>query len=103
VINMTRSTAIDYARKGIRCNCVCPGPIATPPLVKMQRDQPEIMGRLVEAIPMGRMGEPIEIANAVLFLASDEASYVTGIALVVDGGATAVNSIPSLLGTGPSW
>ena len=40
VINMTRSTAIDYARKGIRCNCVCPGPIATPPLVKMQRDQP---------------------------------------------------------------
>jgi meso-butanediol dehydrogenase / (S,S)-butanediol dehydrogenase / diacetyl reductase len=103
VINMTRSTAIDYARKGIRCNCVCPGPIATPPLVKLRRDQPELMGRLADAIPMGRMGEPHEIANAVLFLASDEASFVTGIALVVDGGSTAVNSIPSLLGTGPSW
>ena len=103
VINMTRSTAIDYARKGIRCNCVCPGPIATPPLVKLRRDQPETMGRLVDAIPMGRMGEPHEIAHAVLFLASDEASFVTGIALVVDGGSTAVNSIPSLLGTGPAW
>lgn len=103
VINMTRSTAIDYARKGIRCNCVCPGPIATPPLVKLRRDQPEIVRRMVEAIPMGRMGEPHEIANAVLFLASDEASFVTGIALVVDGGSTAVNSIPSLLGAGPSW
>ena len=103
VINMTRSTAIDYARKGIRCNCVCPGPIATPPLVKLRRDQPEVIGRLVDAIPMGRMGEPHEIANAVLFLASDEASFVTGAALVVDGGSTAVNSIPSLLGTGPAW
>ena len=100
---MTRSTAIDYARKGIRCNCVCPGPIATPPLVKLRRDQPEVIGRLVDAIPMGRMGEPHEIANAVLFLASDEASFITGAALVVDGGSTAVNSIPSLLGTGPAW
>jgi meso-butanediol dehydrogenase/(S,S)-butanediol dehydrogenase/diacetyl reductase len=103
VINMTRSTAIDYARKGIRCNCVCPGPIATPPLVKMRHDQPAIAGSMAEAIPMGRMGEPQEIANAVLFLASDEASFVTGAALVVDGGSTAVNSIPSLLGSGPSW
>jgi len=103
VINLTRATAIEYARKGIRCNAVCPGAILTPPILKSRRALPE-GARLTEAaIPMGRYGEPIEIANAVLFLASDEASYVTGTTIVVDGGLTAHTGIPSVAGSGPDW
>ncbi|MGH7934461.1 MAG: SDR family NAD(P)-dependent oxidoreductase [Candidatus Binataceae bacterium] len=103
VIALTRSVAIEYARKGIRCNCVCPGPIATPPLLQVQVSRPEVMKRMVEAIPMGRMGKPQEIANVVLFLASDESSYVTGAAYVADGGLMAHTGMPSLTGEGPDW
>jgi NAD(P)-dependent dehydrogenase (short-subunit alcohol dehydrogenase family) len=91
VILLTRNMAIDYGRKGIRVNAVCPGFIETP----LFRGTFELDGlaevreRVREAHQLGRFGQPVEIANAVLFLASDEASFVTGHALVVDGGYTA--------------
>jgi meso-butanediol dehydrogenase / (S,S)-butanediol dehydrogenase / diacetyl reductase len=103
VINLTRATAIEYARKGIRCNAVCPGAIATPPIMKMCRAIPELAKITEDAIPMGRYGEPNEIANVVLFLASDEASYVNGAYIVADGGLTAHTGIPSVAGSGPDW
>ena len=91
VILLTRNMAIDYARKGIRVNCVCPGFIETP-LLQSVIDMPgleEIRERIRDAHQLGRFGKPVEIANAALFLASDEASFVTGHHLVVDGGYTA--------------
>jgi meso-butanediol dehydrogenase/(S,S)-butanediol dehydrogenase/diacetyl reductase len=103
VINLTRATAIEYARKGIRCNAVCPGAIATPPIMKMRSAIPELAKITENAIPMGRYGEPNEIANVVLFLASDEASYVNGAYIVADGGLTAHTGIPSVAGSGPDW
>ena len=103
VINITRVTGIEYARKGIRCNCVCPGPIGTPPLLRLEDSRPDIVGRIKDAIPMGRLGEPQEIANVVLFLASDEASFVTGAFFVADGGLWAHSGMPSLTGQGPDW
>ncbi|TEA22351.1 2-(R)-hydroxypropyl-CoM dehydrogenase [Colletotrichum sidae] len=87
IINMTRSDAIDYSQDGIRVNCVCPGVIATP----MTTASEELVERLRPAIniaPMKRMGTPEEVANAVLFLSSPQASFVQGHALVVDGGYT---------------
>ncbi|KAI3395898.1 hypothetical protein diail_683 [Diaporthe ilicicola] len=87
IINMTRSDAIDYSQDGIRVNCVCPGVIATP----MTTASDELIQRLKPAIdiaPMRRMGTPEEVANAVLFLCSSQASFVQGHALVVDGGYT---------------
>jgi meso-butanediol dehydrogenase / (S,S)-butanediol dehydrogenase / diacetyl reductase len=91
VIMLTRNMAMDYARKGIRVNAVCPGFIDTPMLAQVF-GLPGLEGyraRIVEAHQMGRTGRPEEIANAVLFLASDEASFITGHALAVDGGFTA--------------
>ena len=103
VISLTKATAIEYARKKIRCNAVCPGPIATPPLRRLRDRHPERIAAMVAAVPMGRMGEPQEIANAVLFLASEEASYITGTTLVVDGGLMAHTGLPSITGQGPDW
>ena len=99
VINLTRTTAIEYARKGIRCNAVCPGAIKTPPILKSiaaSSDQGKAMERI---IPMGRYGEPVEIANVVLFLASDESSYVNGAYIVADGGITAHTGMPQSFGS----
>jgi meso-butanediol dehydrogenase / (S,S)-butanediol dehydrogenase / diacetyl reductase len=103
VINLTRVTGIEYARKGIRCNAVCPGPIATPPLVGLLDGNPKVKEQICDAIPMGRLGDPQEIANVVLFLASDEASYITGAFFVADGGLCAHTGMPSLFGVGPQW
>jgi meso-butanediol dehydrogenase / (S,S)-butanediol dehydrogenase / diacetyl reductase len=104
VINLTRATAIDYARKGIRCNAVCPGLTATPPLLAvLNAGEGKLMRQMCEAVPMGRLGDPREIANLVLFLASDEASYVTGSFFVADGGLTAHTGIPGLFGVGAQW
>ena len=101
VINLTRATAIEYARKGIRCNAVCPGIILTPPILKSRERFPDMARRSEQAVPMGRCGEPIEIANVVLFLASDEASYVTGTTIVADGGIMAHTGMPSVTDAGP--
>jgi NAD(P)-dependent dehydrogenase (short-subunit alcohol dehydrogenase family) len=93
VLAMTREVAVEYARKGIRANSICPGPIETPLLAELLADPARRERRLVH-IPMGRFGRPEEIAKAALFLASDEASFVTGSALVVDGGITAAYVTP---------
>jgi meso-butanediol dehydrogenase / (S,S)-butanediol dehydrogenase / diacetyl reductase len=103
VINLTRATAIEYGRKGIRCNAVCPGAILTPPIIKSHRAVPGLAEKMADAIPMGRCGEPNEIANVVLFLASDEASYVNGTTIVADGGLMAHTGFPSMAGSGPDW
>jgi NAD(P)-dependent dehydrogenase (short-subunit alcohol dehydrogenase family) len=85
---LTKSTAAQYASEGIRCNSVHPGPVNTD-MTAGRRDDPEIYDKMVGRIPMGRYSEPIEIANGVLYLASDEAAFVTGSELVLDGGWTA--------------
>jgi meso-butanediol dehydrogenase/(S,S)-butanediol dehydrogenase/diacetyl reductase len=94
VVNLTRGTAIEYAPYNIRCNCVCPGAIDTP-LLQRAFVIPGFVESLHAAIPMGRLGRPDEMANVVLFLASDLASYVTGAAFVADGGLTAQTGIPT--------
>jgi meso-butanediol dehydrogenase/(S,S)-butanediol dehydrogenase/diacetyl reductase len=101
VVNMTRVFAIEYARKNIRFNALCPGPIGTPPLRAMEARVPEVIDPIKEAIPMGRLGTPQEMANVALFLASDEASFVTGAAYVADGGLYAHSGMPSLTGIRP--
>ena len=91
VVLLTRNMAMDYARVGIRVNSICPGFIDTP-MFRQVLDMPAMEAfreRIVEAHQLGRTGTPDEIANAALFLASDEASFITGHALVVDGGFTA--------------
>jgi NAD(P)-dependent dehydrogenase (short-subunit alcohol dehydrogenase family) len=91
VVVLTRNMAMDYARRGIRVNAVCPGFIETPLLRAVFDDMGlgEFKARVADAHQLGRLGRPEEVANAALFLASDEASFVTGHALVVDGGYTA--------------
>ena len=84
----TKSTAIQHAREGIRCNSVHPGPIATDMIKDVLEDQKAWEGRL-RRLPMGRAGTADEVAYGVLYLASDESSYVTGSELVIDGGTTA--------------
>ena len=93
VLAMTREIAVEFARKGVRANSLCPGPIETPLLQELLADPARRQRRLVH-IPMGRFGQAQEIANAALFLASDESSLMTGAALVVDGGITAAYVTP---------
>ena len=93
VLSMTREIACIYARQGIRANALCPGPVLTPLLTKFLSDEAKRQRRLVH-VPMGRFGEPIEIANGALFLASDDSSFMTGQSLIVDGGITAAYTTP---------
>jgi NAD(P)-dependent dehydrogenase (short-subunit alcohol dehydrogenase family) len=93
VLAMTREIAVIYARQGIRANALCPGPIMTPLLAKFLSDDDKRNRRLVH-IPMGRFGEPSEIANGALFLASNESSWMTGQSLIIDGGITAAYVTP---------
>ena len=88
VVLLTKNAALDYAQYNIRVNCVCPGHIETP-LLQRLLDNPTQREQLLRQYPMGRLGQAREIAQGVLFLASDEASFVTGSALVLDGGYTA--------------
>jgi meso-butanediol dehydrogenase/(S,S)-butanediol dehydrogenase/diacetyl reductase len=94
VINLTRVAAIEYAARGIRVNCVCPGAIDTP-LLRPSLDLRGFGETTTAMIPMRRLGQPEEIAGCVMFLASDLASYVTGAALVADGGLTVQTGMPS--------
>jgi NAD(P)-dependent dehydrogenase (short-subunit alcohol dehydrogenase family) len=85
---LTKATAIQYAREGIRANSVHPGPIVTP-MTERRRADPATRQLTISRIPLGRYGEPDEVAYGVLYLASDESAYVTGSELVIDGGWTA--------------
>ncbi|MGZ3183002.1 MAG: SDR family oxidoreductase [Telluria sp.] len=90
VVGLTRTAAAEYARSGIRINTVCPGVIQTPMLARALEREPERAGKLVRAHPMGRFGETAEVANAVLWLCSDQSTFVTGHQLAIDGGLTAI-------------
>jgi len=92
VVALTKQIAIDYAKKNIRVNCICPGVIATPMVERFIAKSPnpeETRRQLNEIHPIGRIGKAEEVANAVLFLASDESSFITGHSLVIDGGLSA--------------
>ncbi len=91
VHQITRAMALDHVKEGIRINAVCPGEVDTP-MLRSERERPPTpadMQRLAETVPLGRLAQPVEIARVVLFLASDEASYMTGALVPVDAGYTA--------------
>ena len=91
LINLTQSVASEYGRQGIRCNAVLPGSVRTDNVswqIRQQKD-PQIFQKLARWYPLGRVAEPEDVAKAVSFLASDDASYITGVALPVDGGLLA--------------
>jgi len=89
VIGLTQSAALENAARGIRLNAVCSGTINTPMVAKMVTERSEAMAEILKQQPIGRLGRPDEIASAVLWLCSDAASFVVGVALPVDGGYTA--------------
>ncbi|MBK6887127.1 MAG: 3-oxoacyl-ACP reductase [Tetrasphaera sp.] len=94
VLTMTRELGVQFARDGIRVNALCPGPVNTPLLQELFAKDAERAARRLVHVPMGRFGEPEEMANAVLFLASDESSFVTASTFLVDGGISAAYVTP---------
>ncbi len=86
VIGLTKSAAIEYAQQGIRINAVCPGWIETPPVANMMKRNPEMAASIVAQEPIGRLGTPDEVAQLVLWLCSEKASFMVGAAVAVDGG-----------------
>ena len=94
VVNLTRAVALDHAREGIRCNAVCPGATETP-MSRGILENAALAAEFGRLIPIGRIARAEEVAAAVLFLASDDASYITGVMLAVDGGLTAATGQPN--------
>ncbi len=94
VLSMSRELGVQFARSGVRVNALCPGPVNTPLLQELFASDPERAARRLVHIPMGRFAEPDEIANAVLFLASDESSFITANTFLVDGGISAAYVTP---------
>jgi NAD(P)-dependent dehydrogenase (short-subunit alcohol dehydrogenase family) len=94
VLAMSKELGVQFARQGVRVNALCPGPVETPLLLAIFGDDPAAFKRRQVHWPTGRLGKPREIVNAALFLASDESSFVTGSAFVVDGGLTAAYVTP---------
>jgi NAD(P)-dependent dehydrogenase (short-subunit alcohol dehydrogenase family) len=86
VLALSRELGIEFARRGVRVNALCPGPVDTPLLRELYANDPEAAARRMIHVPMGRFAEAVELANAVVFLASDEASYITASTFLVDGG-----------------
>jgi len=94
VLAMSRELGVEFARRGVRVNALCPGPVNTPLLQELFAKDPERAARRLVHVPMGRFGEPEEIAAAACFLASDDASFITATAFVVDGGIHAAYTTP---------
>jgi NAD(P)-dependent dehydrogenase (short-subunit alcohol dehydrogenase family) len=91
---MTRELAVEFARRGVRVNALCPGPVETPLLMRLFENSPGALERRLVHLPMGRFAQAREIVNGALFLASDESSYVNGSTFLVDGGLTAAYVTP---------
>jgi NAD(P)-dependent dehydrogenase (short-subunit alcohol dehydrogenase family) len=94
VVALSRELGVEFARRGIRVNALCPGPVDTPLLRELFAKDPEQAERRLVHVPMGRFAHAEEIANAALFLASDESSYVNATAFVVDGGISSAYTTP---------
>jgi NAD(P)-dependent dehydrogenase (short-subunit alcohol dehydrogenase family) len=94
VLAMTRELGVQFARQGVRVNALCPGPVNTPLLQELFASDPARAARRLVHLPMGRFAEAVEIANAVLFLASDESSYVNASTFLVDGGLSGAYVTP---------
>ena len=94
VLALSRELGVEFARRGVRVNALCPGPVDTPLLRELYAKDPEQAGRRLVHVPMGRFANAEEIANAALFLASDESSYITATAFTVDGGITGAYTTP---------
>lgn len=95
VLSMSREMAVQFARDGVRVNAICPGPVSTPLLEAYLAKEPAHAQRRLDRIPLGRFARPEEVADAVVFLASDESSYITASALMVDGGASGAFTGPA--------
>jgi len=94
VLALSRELGVEFARRGVRVNALCPGPVDTPLLRELYAKDPEQAARRLVHVPMGRFANAEEIANAALFLASDESSYITATAFTVDGGITGAYTTP---------
>jgi NAD(P)-dependent dehydrogenase (short-subunit alcohol dehydrogenase family) len=94
VLSLSRELGVEFARRGVRVNALCPGPVNTPLLQELFADDPEKAARRLVHLPMGRFAETREVAQAALFLASDESSYVTASTFLVDGGLSAAYLTP---------
>jgi NAD(P)-dependent dehydrogenase (short-subunit alcohol dehydrogenase family) len=94
VVSMSRELAVEFARRGIRVNALCPGPVETPLLLRLFEETPGALERRLVHVPMGRLARAKEIAYGALFLASEESSYVNGATFLVDGGITAAYVTP---------
>jgi NAD(P)-dependent dehydrogenase (short-subunit alcohol dehydrogenase family) len=94
VLSMSRELAVEFARRGVRVNALCPGPVETPLLMRLFDETPGALERRLVHVPMGRLAQAKEIAYGALFLASDESSYVNGATFLVDGGLTAAYVTP---------
>ena len=94
VLSMSRELGVQFAREGIRVNALCPGPVNTPLLKELFASDAERAARRLVHVPMGRFAEPLEMANAVLFLASDESSFITASTFLVDGGISGAYVTP---------
>ena len=94
VLAMSRELSVEFARRGVRVNALCPGPVETPLLMRLFEETPGALERRLVHLPMGRLAQAREIAYGALFLASDEASYVNGATFLVDGGLTAAYVTP---------
>lgn len=94
VLSMSRELGVQFAREGVRVNALCPGPVNTPLLQELFAKDPERAQRRLIHVPVGRFAEPVEIANAVLFLASDESSFITANTFLVDGGISGAYVTP---------
>jgi NAD(P)-dependent dehydrogenase (short-subunit alcohol dehydrogenase family) len=94
VLALSRELGVEFARRGVRVNALCPGPVETPLLMELFAKDPEKAARRYVHIPMGRFGRPEEIANGVVFLASDESSFMTASTFLVDGGISGAYVTP---------